>query len=72
MIKVRVTNKSEVKFYKKNFIGKMFSMDLLDESGEIRCAGFTEAVNKFYDLIEVYKLKNFYQIQNPILKKFFI
>lgn len=28
-------------------------MDLIDESGEIRCAVFTELVDKFFNMIEV-------------------
>lgn len=28
-------------------------MDLIDESGEIRCTGFNEEVDTFYDLFEV-------------------
>lgn len=33
--------------------GKLFSMDLCDESGEIRATAFKEQVDKFYDYIEV-------------------
>ncbi len=34
--------------------GKLFSFDLLDaEGGEIRVTGFKDAVDKFYDLVQV-------------------
>lgn len=33
--------------------GKLFSLDLCDESGEIRATAFKEQVDKFYDYIEV-------------------
>lgn len=33
--------------------GKLFSCDLVDESGEIRLTGFRDSVDKFYDYIQV-------------------
>lgn len=33
--------------------GKLFSMDLCDESGEIRAAAFKNECDKFYDMIQV-------------------
>ncbi|CAL5058144.1 unnamed protein product [Urochloa decumbens] len=57
-IKARVTAKTAVKHWNKpNSTGKVFSFDLLDgEGGEIRAVCFKEAVDKFYDLIEVDKV----------------
>ncbi|CAN6238190.1 unnamed protein product [Urochloa humidicola] len=54
-IKARVTAKTAVKHWNKaNSAGKVFSFDLLDgEGGEIRAVCFKEAVDRFYDLIEV-------------------
>lgn len=54
MIKARVTNKSAIRTWSNSRgEGKLFSMDLVDESGEIRCTGFKDAVDKFYDYIQV-------------------
>jgi replication factor A1 len=33
--------------------GKLFSMEFVDESAEIRATAFKEQCDKFYDLIEV-------------------
>lgn len=33
--------------------GKLFSMDVCDETGEIRITGFRDEVDKFYDMIQV-------------------
>ena len=38
--------------------GRLFSVNFLDESGEIRATGFNEAVDKFYDLLEVNKVRH--------------
>lgn len=54
MIKVRVTNKSPIRTWSNSRgEGKLFSMDLIDESGEIRCTAFRDMCDKFYDVIEV-------------------
>lgn len=45
--------------------GKLFSMDLMDESGEIRATAFREVVDKYYDMIKVDKL---YYISRAQLK----
>ncbi|KAH6845047.1 hypothetical protein B0I37DRAFT_398526 [Chaetomium sp. MPI-CAGE-AT-0009] len=52
-IKVRVTSKSEIKTWKKSGSeGKLFSVNFLDESGEIRATGFNNEVDQFYDLLQ--------------------
>lgn len=57
VIKARVTNKSTIRTWSNaKGEGKLFSMDLMDESGEIRCTGFREAVDKFYEMIQVDKV----------------
>lgn len=33
--------------------GKLFSMDLCDDSGEIRATAFKNECDKFYDMIQV-------------------
>lgn len=52
-IKARVTNKSEIRtWHKANSEGKLFSVNLLDESGEIKATGFNEQCDAFYDLFQ--------------------
>ena len=52
-IKARVTNKSEIKtWHNKNGEGKLFSVNLLDESGEIKATGFKDQCDAFYDLFQ--------------------
>lgn len=56
-IKARITNKSEIKTWKNvKGDGKLFSMDLIDDSGEIRVTAFNDTVDKFYDMIDVNKV----------------
>ncbi|XP_058976432.1 replication protein A 70 kDa DNA-binding subunit-like [Musca domestica] len=57
VIKVRVTCKSPLRTWSNaKGEGKLFSIDLMDESGEIRATAFREQCDKFYDMIEVDKL----------------
>ena len=50
-IKARCTNKSEIKtWHNKNGEGKLFSVNLLDESGEIRGTGFNDQCDTLYDI----------------------
>ncbi|MCJ1466560.1 Replication factor A protein 1 [Pseudocyphellaria aurata] len=50
-IKARCTSKSEIKtWHNKNGEGKLFTVNLLDESGEIRATGFKEQCDAFYDI----------------------
>ena len=53
-IRGRVTMKSDVKhFQNARGEGKLFSFDLLDEhGGDIRCAGFGDAVDRWYDVVQ--------------------
>lgn len=54
VVKVRVTSKSPVRQWSNaRGEGKLFSIDLADESGEIRATAFKEQCDKFYDMIEV-------------------
>ena len=49
-IKARVTSKSDIKtWHNKNGEGKLFSVNLLDESGEIKATGFNDQCDMFYD-----------------------
>ncbi|KMQ93699.1 replication protein a 70 kda dna-binding subunit [Lasius niger] len=66
VIKVRVTNKSAIRTWSNSRgEGKLFSMDLIDESGEIRCTAFRDMCDKFYDMIEI---GNVYYISRCALK----
>ncbi|XP_046830054.1 replication protein A 70 kDa DNA-binding subunit [Vespa velutina] len=57
VIKARITNKSNIITWSNSRgEGKLFSMDLVDESGEIRCTAFRDQCDKFYDMIEVGKI----------------
>ncbi|XP_071532708.1 replication protein A 70 kDa DNA-binding subunit isoform X2 [Panulirus ornatus] len=62
----RVSNKSDIRTWSNSRgEGKLFSMDLLDESGEIRATAFNEQVDKFHDMIEINKV---YYISGANLK----
>ena len=52
-IKARCTSKGEIKhWHNKNGEGKLFSVSLLDESGEIRATGFNDQCDMLYDLFQ--------------------
>uniref|UniRef100_A0A8C4I7H3 Replication protein A subunit n=1 Tax=Dicentrarchus labrax TaxID=13489 RepID=A0A8C4I7H3_DICLA len=56
-IRARVTNKSSIRTWSNSRgDGKLFSMEIVDESGEIRVTGFNQEVDKFFSLIEVGKV----------------
>jgi len=56
-IRARVINKAPVRtWHNARGEGKLFSMDLIDESGEIRATAFNNECDKFFDLIEVNKV----------------
>ncbi|XP_069568456.1 replication protein A 70 kDa DNA-binding subunit [Brachyistius frenatus] len=65
-IRARVTNKSSIRTWSNSRgDGKLFSMEIVDESGEIRVTGFNQEVEKFYSLIEAGKV---YYISKASLK----
>ncbi|KOS20078.1 Replication factor A protein 1 [Escovopsis weberi] len=52
-IKARVTAKSDIrKWNKPTGEGKLFNVNLLDESGEIRATGFNDQVDAYFDLLQ--------------------
>ncbi|XP_070685180.1 replication protein A 70 kDa DNA-binding subunit [Pempheris klunzingeri] len=56
-VRARVTNKSSIRTWSNSRgDGKLFSMEIVDESGEIRVTGFNQEVDKFFSLIEVGKV----------------
>ncbi|XP_076637806.1 replication protein A 70 [Colletes latitarsis] len=66
VIRVRVVSKSDIRTWSNSRgEGKLFSMDVLDESGEIRCTAFREMCDKYYDMIEIGKV---YYISRATLK----
>jgi len=59
-IKARITNKTDIKKWtNQKGEGLLASIDLLDESGEIRGTFFNEAVDRFYDILQVGKVYSF-------------
>ncbi|XP_061575582.1 replication protein A 70 kDa DNA-binding subunit [Cololabis saira] len=65
-IRARITNKSSIRTWSNSRgDGKLFSMEIVDESGEIRVTGFNQEVDKFFTLIEVGKV---YYISKGSLK----
>ncbi|KAK5083667.1 Replication factor A protein 1 [Lithohypha guttulata] len=52
-IKARCTSKSDIKtWHNRNGEGKLFSVNLLDESGEIRATGFNDQCDQLYELFQ--------------------
>ncbi|ETN39801.1 uncharacterized protein HMPREF1541_06027 [Cyphellophora europaea CBS 101466] len=52
-IKARCTNKSDIKtWHNMKGEGKLFSVNLLDESGEIRATGFNDQCDQLYELFQ--------------------
>ncbi|XP_047030288.1 replication protein A 70 kDa DNA-binding subunit [Helicoverpa zea] len=57
VIKARVMSKSDIRTWNNaRGEGKLFSMDLCDDSGEIRATAFKNECDKFYDMIQVDKV----------------
>lgn len=53
-IRARVTNKSNIRTWNNSRgEGRLFNINLLDDSGEIRCTGFNEQVDQFFNMLEV-------------------
>lgn len=62
-IKARVSAKSDLKtWHKSTGEGKLFSVNLLDESGEIKATAFNDQVDQFMDLLQEGQV---YYISNP-------
>ncbi|KAH8821109.1 replication factor-a protein 1 [Xylogone sp. PMI_703] len=52
-IKARVTSKSDIRTWQKpGTEGKLFSVNLLDESGEIKATGFNDQCDRLYDIFQ--------------------
>lgn len=62
-IKVRISSKSDIKeWHKQTGSGKLFSCNLLDESGEIKATAFNEQCDQLYD---VFQEGSVYYISSP-------
>lgn len=62
-IKARVSAKSDIKtWHKSTGEGKLFSVNLLDESGEIKATGFNDQCDQFFDVLQDGQV---YYISNP-------
>jgi replication factor A1 len=65
-IKARVTNKSQIRTWSNaKGDGKVFSVEFLDATGEIKASGFGESIDKYYDLLQVDRV---YYISRATLK----
>jgi replication factor A1 len=54
VIKARVANKSEMKTCSNSQgEGKLFSFDLMDETGEIRCTAYRNVADKYFNYLQV-------------------
>lgn len=52
-IRARVTSKSEIKtWHKQSGEGKLFSVNLMDDSSEIRATGFNDQCDQLYELLQ--------------------
>jgi replication factor A1 len=62
-IKARVSHKSAIKtWHNKNGEGKLFSVNLLDESGEIKATAFNDQCDQLFEVLEE---GNVYYISSP-------
>lgn len=72
MIMARVTSKQDIKTWTNSRgDGKLFSINLIDDSGEIRATAFNEAVTMFYPLFEVGKIYTISMGQVKLAKRQF-
>ncbi|KAI8320558.1 replication factor-a protein [Martensiomyces pterosporus] len=71
-IRARVSQKSGIKTWNKpNSQGRLFSVNLIDESGEIRATAFTQQVDQFYPILEVGKVYYLSNARVTVAKKNF-
>jgi replication factor A1 len=71
-IKVRVTQKSEIRTWSnQRGEGKLFNVNFMDESGEIRATGFNAQVDQFYEKLEEGKVYTVSKARVNLAKKKF-
>ncbi|KAI9141906.1 hypothetical protein BKA69DRAFT_1071907 [Paraphysoderma sedebokerense] len=69
-IRARAMSKSEIRHWSnQKGEGKLFSVVLMDESGEIKATAFQDAVDKFYNLIEDNKVYNISRVRVQMARK---
>ncbi len=55
---MRIINKSDIRTWSNSRgEGKLFSIDMMDETGEIRATAFNAECDKFYHMIEVHLIQ---------------
>lgn len=65
VIKARVTAKSAMRSWSNaKGEGKLFSFDLMDESGQIRVTAFRDVAEKYFEMIEVNSLSNSFPVHS--------
>jgi len=65
-IRARVSHKTDIKsWHNKNGEGRLFSVNLLDESGEIRATAFSSTNEQFENLWELLQEGGVYYISSP-------
>lgn len=70
IINARVTSKTEVKKWtNERGEGRLFSVSLLDASGEIRLTCFNDSVDQYFDLLQIGKVYEFSNFQVKIAKR---
>lgn len=71
-LKVRVTQKSEIKNWSNNRgEGKLFSAILMDDTGEIKATGFNQTVDALYDKLQEGKVYHITRCRVQLAKKKF-
>ncbi|CAE6450332.1 unnamed protein product [Rhizoctonia solani] len=71
-IRARVTQKSDIRTWSnQRGEGKLFSVNLMDETGEIRATGFNEVVDNLYPKLEEGKVYWFSKARVQLAKKQF-
>ncbi|QRW16474.1 damaged DNA binding protein [Rhizoctonia solani] len=71
-IRARVTQKSDIRTWSnQRGEGKLFSVNLMDETGEIRATGFNEVVDNLYSKLEEGKVYWFSKARVQLAKKQF-
>lgn len=71
-LKVLVTSKTQMKQWSNSRgSGCLFSMDLMDDSGEIRCTAFREMAEKYHSFVQVDKMYYISKCQIKVANKQF-
>jgi replication factor A1 len=67
-IRARVTQKSDIRTWSnQRGDGKLFSVNFMDDTGEIRATGFNEAVDNLYPKLEEGKVRKVHSVARAYL-----